>query len=56
MKKKLFVIFTIFIIIISIFYFFFVKKNIKEEIDFKPGHLNPDIQDIITNIPPQDDQ
>lgn len=56
MEKKIFVIFTIFIIIASIFYFLYNTKNIKQEIDFKTGTLNPDSQNIITNIPPQNDQ
>lgn len=56
MNKKILVISIIFIIIISILYFLFRNKDIKEEIDFKTGSLNPDNQNIITNIPPQNDE
>lgn len=56
MKKKIFVIFIIIIIILSIFYYLIRNDSIKTEIDFKTGTLNPDNQNIITNIPPQDDQ
>lgn len=56
MNKKILVISIIFIIIISILYFLFENKDIKKEIDFKTGSLNPDNQNIITNIPPQNDE